>query len=365
MKHKVLFLFIGFFLILTGCNGYKDIDKRFFVVEMGLDHATQKDNKYAVTLKLAIASADTETMGSESYIVIKEGKTISEAVKKLKANVDKELDFGHTKVIIIGEEIAKEGLIDVMDWFDRRRDIQQISYIGIGKPNAQKIIDVKPKFERIPGNFLFLIFGNTGTESPSITLQYLFDLRRRLTENGLDPIIPVVEPSQESFAVDHASIFYNGKLALELSEEETVLYNALEREYPKVQLQIENEEEIFNISSKVLNAKYKIDTTNGSSPSIDFEIEIEGSIEETTEQIKEDNLPKYEKLARESVKERIEKLLTKFQEERVDPFGFGLRYRATNIGDEEEKWQKWLSLYPEVTFKVNVKVKLFGTGVIQ
>jgi spore germination protein KC len=365
VSYKTILVLLVVCLLLPGCNGYKDIDKRFFVVEIGIDQAENEEKKYLVTLKLAIPSANPKTTGSESVVLTEEGKTISEAVRVLKAKVDKELDFGHAKVIIIGEEIAEEGISELLDWFTRRRDIQQIAYVGIGKPDAKTIVEKNPKFVRIPGNYLFLTFGDTGTETPYVTTSYLFHLRRCIEEDGLDAILPIIETKKDTFAIDNAGVFQDGKLAIELTEEETMLYNAIETEYPKVELIIETDEFIFGVSSKILKAKYKIFTPQEKKPYIEMSVDIEGIVEETTEPIKEELLKKYEKLVKDDTEEKIKSLLVKLQKESVDPFGFGLRYRATHVGKEEEKLEKWKAIYPEIEFNVKVKVKLMGTGVIE
>ena len=57
-------------------------------------------------------------------------------------------------------------------------------------------------------------------------------------------------------------------------------------------------------------------------------------------------------------------LLTKLQENNLDPFGFGLRYRATRLS-RKNIMEEWERIYPEIKFNVTVKVKLKGTGAVE
>lgn len=57
-------------------------------------------------------------------------------------------------------------------------------------------------------------------------------------------------------------------------------------------------------------------------------------------------------------------LLTKLQKNDIDPFGFGLRYRATRLS-REGLFEEWNRIYPEITFNVTMDINLKSTGAIE
>ncbi|MCM3726878.1 hypothetical protein M3226_14400 [Neobacillus cucumis] len=57
-RNAILFLLMSF--VLGGC-GFKDIDKRFFVVSIGVDAAKASSKKYLVSLKFAVPGASKES----------------------------------------------------------------------------------------------------------------------------------------------------------------------------------------------------------------------------------------------------------------------------------------------------------------
>jgi spore germination protein KC len=133
------FLFIVCLLVLTltGC-GFKDIDKRIFVVSVGVDPAKKSDKKFLISLKLAVPNI--QEVSNEFVIISEEGDTIAEAVRIMKAKVDKELDFSHAKLIVYNEKILKPEIEkNLYYWFIRRRDFQEMSWVAIGKPSAQDV----------------------------------------------------------------------------------------------------------------------------------------------------------------------------------------------------------------------------------
>lgn len=157
MKIKPFLTYLSLLLICTclvGCS-FKDIDKRFFVVAMGVDWTGKEDKPYLVTLRLAIPASKVGEGMAESQIEYQEAKSIAEAVRNLKAHVDKELDFGHCRMFLFGASLTKESLEEPLNWLSRRRDIQLISYTAVAEPNARKLLEANPTTERLAGNSFF------------------------------------------------------------------------------------------------------------------------------------------------------------------------------------------------------------------
>jgi spore germination protein KC len=350
-------------LIYTGIgfNGYKDIDKRFFVISMGVDEG-KEGMAYEVTLKLAMPPADPKMGKSEFLLVSHESNSIAEAVSVMKSQVDKELDYGQMKVILLGEAIAKKNVTDTMDWFFRRRDIQKVAYVAIAKPTAKEILAIKPKSERLPGNAFFLAFGDEGSETPYTITEYLFDFHRRLHERGIDAVVPLVEPFKEQFQIKKAYIVQKSGVALGLTPRDTATFSLLMNRAERATFTIEEQGYDFSITADEINFSY--DLLPGDSPVATFNGKITGIVEVAASDVSYDELPEYAKVLKKSVEHQVVEVLEKFQKANVDPVGFGLRYRAISFRNEEE-WERWQKMYPKLKFKADIKVNLETTGAIE
>jgi spore germination protein KC len=228
-----VFLLILTLGLLGGC-GFKDIDKRFFVVALGIDASENEKKPYRLSLLLAVPSPKIEPGASKTQIESIDTESIAEGVRMLKAYVDKELDFGHCKVFLIGEKIARQNYKDILQWMSRRRDIQSVADIAIGKPDAETILNVKPVSERYPGNKLFLSFGADGTESSYTYVESLSDFARRASEKGLDPLMPVIiKDSKQSFIINRTALLDKKRVKLILSPAESQLYNQIAEDFTK------------------------------------------------------------------------------------------------------------------------------------
>ncbi|WP_286231696.1 Ger(x)C family spore germination protein [Neobacillus mesonae] len=361
-KWRVVCLVFMAVFLAGGC-GFKDIDKRLFVVSIGVDLAKNSTKKYLVSLKFAIPSASKD-QPNEFSIVSEEADSMSEAVRILKTKVDKEIDFSHAKVIVLSEEVVKTtGNAGIYYWFPRRRDIQGIAWVAIGKPSALEVLKVKPKSEQLPSNALFLALGRDGSETPYIIPSLLFDFKYRLIERGIDPILPIIEAQKGIFEINSVGLFNKSKMIIHLAPEETKILNFIKSKEEKSAVKFMKGKTKIVMDTQTVKAKYKFIHSKGKEPYIQVNISVKGSLEETNRRVANNQLSKYEKVAEKMMNKETKKLLKKIQAANVDPLGFGLRYRARSFNKDD--WEQWKKIYPNITFKVDTKVQITDTGLIE
>jgi len=360
----IIFLILPIIFTASGC-GYKDIDKRFFALAIGVDAAPESSNKrYMISLKMAIAKASKENP-TDAIIVKTYANSMAEAVRIIKTKIERELDFSHAKVILIGEKVARRGgNAGVFYWFARRRDIQKIAWIAGARPDALTILNIEPKSERLPANALFLSLGNEGSETPYKIPAFYFDFKKRLIERGLDPFYPIVEPSQKSlFQINKLGLENKSKLKLILAPEETKLFNYLFNYESKSAYLVEKGKLKFIIDTQRVKTSYKIYTPKGKQPYIRVKASLKGRLEETNRRITNSQLSELEKTAEKQFNKEMEALLKKIQKVKLDPIGFGLRYRARHFNNND--WEEWQKIYPQIKFKVDSKIQITDTGLIE
>ncbi|GKU26314.1 Ger(x)C family spore germination protein [Clostridium folliculivorans] len=378
-KYKLLILILYINLIITGCS-FKDIDKRFFVVSMGIDQSEKSANSYIVTLKLAVPNTEPKRGESNFIMFTQEADNISEAVGLIKSKVDKELDFSHLKVILFDKKLASADLKIPIDWPVRRRDVPMSTLVGIGSPSANATIGEKISFERAPSNALILSMDGSGTITNYITPQYLFDLERRRTELGLDPILPIIESDKSnkagdiknrtnSYTINQLALFEKKdslKIKLILNPEETKLYNLIASSHTRANFHVNYPQSNFVFDINDSKCKYKFETNDKDITNINLKLTVSGSIEETIDNLKTNNIKICEEEAELFLQERIQALLEKIQNNEVDPMGLGLHYRARHLNvNNNNEWANWQKLYRSLQFNVKVDVKLKSTGLIK
>ncbi|QHW31129.1 Ger(x)C family spore germination protein [Paenibacillus rhizovicinus] len=364
MRVKVLFKKIVVLFIcatLPGC-GFKDIDKRFFVVAMGIDWTGKKDHPYLITLRLAIPTSKIGEGLAESQIEQTEAKSIAEAVRILKSHVDKEIDFGQCKMFVFGDSLVKQSLEEPLNWLNRRRDIQLISYMALAKPNANTLLKAKPASERLAGNSFFLTFGKEGTVSPYTVTEQLFDSFRRFSEKGLDPYFPVVFFDGDSYVVQRLSLLDKKNEKLVLNPRETKLYNLTANAFAKSGIPIDYKGK--RLAFYVSRASTNVSITKGAVPTVHLKLKISGLVEQSPVTLTPQSLKEVQLLLQENVNRTGEQLLIKIRDANIDPYGFGLHYLAQYFGDDKD-WSYWKKIYPDVKFVVTTRIKIESTGLIR
>ncbi|QHW29608.1 Ger(x)C family spore germination protein [Paenibacillus rhizovicinus] len=347
---------------LPGC-GFKDIDRRFFVMAIGIDKSEHAAKPYRVSLKLAIPFSKIQPGQTNDFQLISDDAgSIAEAVRHMKSKVDKELDFSQAKIIVIGKPMSAEILRKgTLDWFLRRRDIQGSAFMALGDPTAEDILNVKTSSERFPGDSLFLSFDQDGTESSYILTEYLYDFHRRATEKGIDPYLPVIRPRDNGFLIDRVAVFDKKELKAVLSPGESRVFNELTKHFQKFDLETKNDAVQFAINVHKATYRYRIDASKPAMPKLTMNIRMIGQSEESTESLYKKPWSYYERLAEQQAQARYTKLLEKMQSLEVDPVGFGLYYRATR-NRRDQDWTSWQAIYPNLSFQTNVKIVIKSSG---
>lgn len=351
--------------LLSSCS-FKDIDKRAFILGIGIDPA-EENKGYKVTLKLAIPMGTIKDVTEPMYSYLSyEGETIGEAIRMMEANIDKILEFGHAKVIVINEKLLATELQDIMDYFVRRGDIQLISYIAATKSTAEKILKVQPKTESVASIALDNFFDNNGTESPYIVTTFLFQFRRDFLGEGISPVLPIIktDDDENELIIENALVVKFNKKPVELTPVQTKYLNTLVNKAMGFSYKISGEDLKLIVNIQDIRMKYKIIKKNGSSPVAKITIHKTGVIGEANQRLHLKDLEKYNKLTEKVMKENVIDLLTTLQQNDVDPFGFGLRYRTTKFNDKNTV-DEWNKMYQDLEFDVTLKVSLKSTGAIE
>ncbi|WP_409300156.1 Ger(x)C family spore germination protein [Peribacillus sp. SCS-155] len=362
MKKAFLFIIIiSLASILSSC-GFRDIDKRFFVVAMGIDKSKDEKKPFHVTLKLAIPSAQVAPGKANFQLISKDANSIPEAVRVMKSEVDKEFDFGHCRIILLGPELINHHIGDAMDWLMRRRDIQGISYLGIGKPSPDTVLKARAKSERLPANALILAFDERTNTSPYIVTEILNDFYMRLKETGIDPYLPVITAQKGKYIINTVQLLKDGKLAKELGRDDTRILNELFNSPRRGEIDVSSGKDQFFVNVDDFESKFKVNIPKGKDPYVDVDLNIGGFIEYSDRKINtRSELENFEKKSAQILNKRVKTVLTEIRNSGSDPLGLGLKYqaktRATKTLDQE-----WQDIYKDIDFRVHTVFNIRGSG---
>ena len=103
---RIRLIVLAFLLPLCGCMQSKNIDEYAYVLNVGVERGTTMP--YLVTL-LVSAPGGTEEMKVENKVITAEAGTFPEAYETLNASYPSRLSFSRASLLVIGEDLAKDG----------------------------------------------------------------------------------------------------------------------------------------------------------------------------------------------------------------------------------------------------------------
>lgn len=131
---KKILITLSFIFICCGCYNYKELNDLAITSAIGID---KSDNGYKVTAQVVNTQKEgtDNNSSSDPKIIIYEhtSKTVQEAVRYMVLESPKRLYPNHMQVIIISEDVAKDGILESLDLFFRDSELQKNFYVLISK----------------------------------------------------------------------------------------------------------------------------------------------------------------------------------------------------------------------------------------
>lgn len=387
MKKKLLLSVMTIFL-LTGCWDKQELNELAITSAFGVD---KHDDKYTLSVQIVdptqIAGQKGAVSSRTSVTTFRAtGETIYEAVRKITSESPRRIYPSHIRLFVIGEEVAKEGINEILDLIFRDYELRSDFFILVTKnTRAEDVLNVTTPLETTPATNLFYstdlaekIWGHSNT----ITLDKLI---RAISAKGKEPTIPVVtlrgnkdvassvknleyiEPLA-SLMVDKLSVFHHDQLIGWLDNMETRSVNFITNNIKSTILNVPCDDD-GKIALEIKKAKSKITSEiKKDNPIGKIDLKIQATVGEVACQVNfnyQSTIKKLEKNAEKEIKKQLNQTIHKVQNEfKVDIFGFG-----TTIHRQHPKvWQRykkdWNKHFSSMDINLQIKVKIIHTGTI-
>nr|MDA8226134.1 Ger(x)C family spore germination protein [Desulfitobacterium hafniense] len=228
---KFSFVIIVLLPMVTGCWGKREVEQLGFVIAMGVD-AGEKPGRYKITYQIAMPQNGTDGGELKDWTMTVEGSSIRQSEEHVYEVLNKQPFVGSTKVIVIGEGAAKEGINKVLDFFQRFYEFRRTAYLFLGKGTAEEILNTKRKTGSIPGlNILAQMEQNEAVSTvPSFRLGHFLTVNATPGYDAMLPVLEILEPGEHEMeykgnmkqvALHTSGVFRGDELAGYLTEQET------------------------------------------------------------------------------------------------------------------------------------------------
>ncbi len=177
--------------LLSGCWNRKEINELAIQVGTAIDKV---GDQYRVAVEVVVpAEVSARAPGSgRSPVTIYEATapTIFEAFRKLTETSPRKIYSAHIRVLVLGEKLAREGIVDVLDALSRNPEARADFYIMIARKSEGKdVLKILTTLEKIPADDLFYTLDTSAKTWSPTTAVTLDKLIEQLVTESSSPVL--------------------------------------------------------------------------------------------------------------------------------------------------------------------------------
>ncbi|MBY9079897.1 Ger(x)C family spore germination protein [Paenibacillus sp. HN-1] len=318
--------------LTSGCWNYKEVEDMSIVAGVAVDKGEQ-EGELRLSAELVDTSGEPKNTKVGFKIASLTGDTMFETVRNMISVTGKRLFWSHSKAIIFSEEIAREGLIKVMDWYNRDTETRSDIYIFVStEKTAREILELNSPMQAVVSFNLEQLMRdehNAGT-APVVEI---WDFIGRIESKGKYAVAPLIRiekspGGKKTERVDGTAVFARDRMIGKLSGEESRYMMFASNDVKGGILTVKDKSGKPEYSLEILSSKTRIHPVlrNGR---LRMEVSTVTHVSLGEVMMKEDlqkngDIKEIEKLAEEQLKAGIEQVIDKAQHTfHSDIFGYG------------------------------------------
>ncbi|WP_276736664.1 Ger(x)C family spore germination protein [Bacillus sp. (in: firmicutes)] len=365
-----------FCMLLAGCWDRTEINDIAFVVSSAID---KKKDQYQVALQIPLVGqlggqtgGGGGTAGSKTwYVDSASGTTIKEANNKLQTSLSRTINTSHRRTVVIGEEMARDGVAPVFDILTRNPQNRLTALILVSRGEARDILNTDVQLEQFPAEMIREL-AIMATNRPVFLSRFMSDL----LEKGSDAYAPVITASKtkpggkgkSNLKIDGLAIFKKDKLVDIFKDEHMtaalILLNQARQ--PEFILDLLNQMGKASIQLQKSNASFHTAEKNGKL-SVTIEIRAKGIIMEnqsTYETRENDQFYIIQKALNKAIEEDVISTVHRLQKRKADPAGFQDRMIRSMAITKDMRSKEWDDVYKDMEIHVIPIVTIEQGGVL-
>ncbi|MCM3603264.1 Ger(x)C family spore germination protein [Robertmurraya korlensis] len=380
LKWSLLLIII---LLLTGCAGKRELNDLALVMAVGIDKG-EEENSFKVTAQIARPAdargqtgAPSGQTGEPILTIVGQGESLFDAIRDLSSFTTRNVFWAHNQVIVINEDLAKDGIAQVIDFFTRNPELRMRTWVVITPEKASTLVSTVTGLELIPGEAVNKLFryGEISNVAPNTQIM---DVQAAYLSQSSQPIIarvtlkevmvsnkkPEKGPTIKQVDLAGAGVFQEDRLVGILKPEETrALMLFTERlqsgvvttpctSKPERTISVELRDQMFQVTPHFKGSQISF-TAEFDSLAVVVEAGCPFSIDD------QEQVTEVEKAVEKKLKKEIETTVNKVQKEyKTDVLELGKVFHNDYPGYWKQVADDWEEVFPTVDIKVSVNVEI-------
>lgn len=363
-KIYITFILLSILVLLSGCWNYRELDELDLIAGAAIDKG--RENNYLLTVEIINARGGKESV-IEHSVMCMEGETIFDAVRNIIRKAGKRVYWSHAKVVIISEEIAREGIVDVLDFFNRDAEIRAEIYLVISreKTAAELLRGKDIVHDTLAFHIQDIMKAQGGVARYPVT--ELWHFISELSAEGISPIVPTAAMTFDEDNVvpqmTGTAVFKRDKMVGWLDEGESRSLLFIKGEMKGGLVEAVQVTEGTQATIEISRVKHKITPiVNDGALTMNIDLRIEAGIAEVIgkeDVISKDGRKKLIMASQNKIRKQMEDTLKKVQSEfKADVFGFGSVVQREMPDYWKEIQPDWNDIFPGIDTNIKVEVEV-------
>ncbi|WP_160112502.1 Ger(x)C family spore germination protein [Salicibibacter kimchii] len=396
---RLMVLFVFILPWLAGCWDSNDLESRANVLALAIDEPTAKDleegedeishlqegifappeeDMIRVTAQVAVpgeislgppqgGANEAEPVWSLNVLA----HSLEDAISNLQQEIAEELFLGQLRVVVINEDVAKNGVDGFNESLRRNAEIRRNAWMVVSQDEASPFMDVSPQLEQVPTLYLSDMVENAVDEG-TFPDDFLGLFWRMISSKGQDGYLPYLTlKTNEHFQLSGLAYFKGDQMLDTIEPAEIGTFMGIIGFDPGgYQFYSSIPDTDTPVLLDTIGRETNINTTiNDGKPCVSLDIRYDLLIQELTEGSGNLQDPQViERLEKQTRKENIEgaeQLIADMQEEKSDIFGFGEFIRAKHPGywnEEIGTAERWRDVFQAMDVNVDVTTHIHRIG---
>lgn len=368
-------------LFITSCWDSRDIEELAMVVGMGIDQLDS--DEYIVTLQ--IARPDLLAQGQDGggvndvaavWVLTVRGSSIFQAVNNARDQSPRDIFFGHTQLLVLGEDMAKRGVGPVLDYIQREINMRRTIWVAVAHGEAKNIMEAQPSLAPIPAVGVVGTLGLQQAYSQGFPIRF-GDFITQIavpTAGAIAPIVQLVknvpeDEEAEEQEIKRTAVFQEDKLIGTLDEIETKGLMWLNGQIEDATIQVQDPvDDQYHVNLDIVRARVdKRAVVKDEKLVLQVRVTSEGRFASQTgphDLTTPANIKSIERSMATVIEERMKSAMKKSQQLNVDIVEGGVRVSKDLPRVWKELEGDWDHYFPQMELEVAVRALIRKTAAI-
>jgi spore germination protein len=352
MKHKhtkILFVIFVNMIVLSGCSpiAEKNLIEEiapvtFWSIQKG------EDENFRMSTLIPPLVKENKRLLTVQVDLLKEG------MKGFNLKYYRELKVGQLRMLLISEEIAKEGISPLIDTILTDPDISKRLYLAIVRGDFDEYINSQLKMQEDLDYYLYRMFKHYDNQG-KLTIVNLHQFMKTLHSPAHSPVVPVFEASDGNFQYQGTGIFKNDKLIETTNNMEEQIYQLIDNDHFVKYFPIRDLSLV--LGHVKANVQLNIDKSYSE---LNLNVQLNGRLDEIARKhnmLTRDELSKFESEIESYLEKQTTQFIKKLQENKVDPLQFRrYTFRPFSKPLDEKEWSnRWERMEVKVDYDLKIQ----------